>query len=199
MPKLLLATGNPGKARELAGLLAGVPWEMVGLRQLGLTAQVEETGATFEENAAQKARAYAALSGLTTLADDSGLEVEALGGEPGVRSARYAGPHASDAERVRYLLARLKGVPWEQRQARFRAVIVIATPQGHVTLCQGECRGLIALEPRGSGGFGYDPIFYFPELGRTMAELSPQEKSRVSHRAQAAQAARAVLEQWAMG
>ena len=123
---------------------------------------------------------------MLTLADDSGLEVDALGGEPGPLSARYAGKDASDISRISYLLARLKDVPGEKRTARFRCVIALATPDGEVELCSGECRGLITLEPRGELGFGYDPIFYFPGLDKTMAELPPEVKNRVSHRGQAA-------------
>jgi XTP/dITP diphosphohydrolase len=128
-----------------------------------------------------------------SLADDSGLEVEALGGEPGPLSARYAGEGASDAERIDYLLARLKGIPREKRTARFRCVIAIAIPDGKVEVCAGECRGLITTAPRGKHGFGYDPIFYLPELEKTMAELPMEVKNRVSHRARAAEKAREAL------
>lgn len=120
------------------------------------------------------------------LADDSGLEVDALGGEPGRLSARYAGEGASDSDRVSYLLSKLKGVPWEKRSARFRCVIAVAAPDGRLGFCCGECPGLIGLEPQGEGGFGYDPIFYLPELDRTMAQLSLEEKDSISHRGQAA-------------
>ncbi len=193
MPKLLLATNNPGKAREYKSLLSGVPFELVTPAEVGISAEVEEKGKTFEENARLKATALAAESGLLTLADDSGLEVDALGGEPGTLSARYAGKNASDADRVNYLLAKMQGVPQEKRQARFRCVIAIATPQGEVELCSGECEGFIALKPKGNRGFGYDPIFYLPELGKTMAELSPDEKNKVSHRGRAAERARELL------
>jgi XTP/dITP diphosphohydrolase len=132
-----------------------------------------------------------------SLADDSGLEVSALGGEPGVRSARYAGEDASDAERVRYLLSKLDGIPQEKRQARFRCVIAIANPQGEVELCTGECEGFIAFEPKGERGFGYDPIFYLSELGKTMAELPPEKKNKISHRGRAAARAREVLKRLA--
>jgi XTP/dITP diphosphohydrolase len=147
-----------------------------------------------EQNAIQKATAYAGLSGLLTLADDSGLEVDALGGEPGTFSRRYAGESAGDAERNDYLLAKLRDVPEDRRGARFRCVIAIAGPEGAVTTCEGVCEGVIAFEPRGKSGFGYDPIFFLPELGRTMAELALDEKNAISHRARAAREARRLLE-----
>jgi XTP/dITP diphosphohydrolase len=184
--KLLLATNNQGKARELKELLRELPLKLVLPGELGISAEVDETGATFEENASLKATALAKRSGLLSLADDSGLEVEALGGEPGPLSARYAGEGASDRGRVNYLLAKLKGVPWEKRTARFRCVLAIAEPEGEVELCSGECHGFIAFEPKGERGFGYDPIFYFPGLDKTMAELPLDIKNRVSHRGNAA-------------
>jgi XTP/dITP diphosphohydrolase len=194
MPKLLLATNNKGKAREYKSLLEGVPFELVTPAEMGITTEVAEVGETFEENARLKATTLARESGLLTLADDSGLEVVALGGEPGTLSARYAGEGASDRDRVSYLLAKLEGVPQERRQARFRCVIAIATSEGKVEICSGECDGFIALKPRGDKGFGYDPIFYLPELGKTMAELPPDEKNKISHRGRAAAKARVVLE-----
>lgn len=184
--KLLLATSNPGKVREYRSLLGELSLELVLPGELGMTGEVDEVGGSLEENARIKAATLAARSGLLTLADDSGLEVEALGGEPGPFSARYAGKGASDKERVEYLLAKLKGVPWEKRTARFRCVIAIATPEGEVELCSGECHGFIAFGPRGGGGFGYDPVFYFPGLDKTMAELPLDIKNRVSHRGEAA-------------
>ena len=191
--KLLLATGNQGKARELARLLKSAPWELVSLRDAGVDFEVDEVGETLEENAALKASTYARHSGLWALADDSGLEVEALGGAPGVRSRRFAGEGASDADLVREILRRLDGTPWEQRGARFRSVIAVASPNGELHLCQGVCDGVIGFQPQGGGGFGYDPIFFLPERGCTMAELSIEEKNRVSHRAAAARAAEALL------
>jgi XTP/dITP diphosphohydrolase len=190
MTKLLLATTNKGKIREYQALLTGIPYEIVTPADLGITLEVAETGQTFRENAALKAAAFAKESGLLTLADDSGLEVDALGGEPGVNSHRYAGEKATDADRNNFLLAKLKGVPETKRTACFRCVIAIATPAGKVTLFKGECRGLITTEPKGTHGHGYDPIFYVPELGKTMAELTLEEKNRVSHRARAAEQAR---------
>jgi len=194
MRKLLLATNNQGKIREYQHLLQGLPCELVTLAEVGVDAMVEEEGASLEENARLKATAYAALSRLLTLADDSGLEVDALGGEPGVRSARYAGNGASDRERIDYLLARLADVPEAKRQARFRCVIAIATPKGEVKLSEGECQGVITFAPRGEEGFGYDPVFYLPERGKTVAELTPEEKNQISHRGRAAQEARQILE-----
>jgi len=161
---------------------------------MGIHAAVDESGTSLEENARIKATTMASVSGLLTLADDSGLEVNALGGEPGPMSARYAGEGASDKDRVNYLLAKLKDVPWEKRTARFRCVIAIATPGGYVELCSGECPGIIAFEPRGEEGFGYDPVFYMPQLAQTMAELTLAIKNRISHRGQAARQARVVLE-----
>jgi XTP/dITP diphosphohydrolase len=193
MAKLLVATNNSGKLVEYRELLGELCVELVYLPDVGLGDAVEETGTTFEENAVLKAQTYAAASGLLTLADDSGLEVEALGGEPGVRSARYAGHDATDAARYRLLLARLADVPWERRGARFRCVVAIATPDGAVVTVEGECQGIIGFEPRGMHGFGYDPVFYLPEFHQTMAELPPHVKNQISHRARATFRAREVL------
>jgi len=165
----------------------------VTLAEKGITTTVNEEGETLEENARLKAEALAAESQMLALADDSGLEVDALGGEPGPLSARYAGEGASDIERINYLLTRLHGVPQEKRSARFRCVIAIATPGSDVELYQGECHGYITLAPKGENGFGYDPVFYLPELGKTMAELPPELKNRVGHRGQAVRKAREAL------
>jgi len=194
MPKLLLATTNQGKLREFHQLLKGLPFELVSPVEEGIDIVVDESQPSYEENASLKAITYSEASHLITLADDSGLEVDALDGEPGIHSARAAGENASDKDRVERLLARLKDVPEEKRSARFVCVIAIATPGKKVETCQDECRGLIAFEPQGDNGFGYDPIFYFPELGKTMAELTMETKNRVSHRGKAAQKARKVLE-----
>ena len=188
-PKLLVATRNAGKLRELAQLLRDVPCHLVSLGDVGIGHEVDETGSTFEENATLKAETYCRLSGLITLADDSGLEVDALGGEPGVRSARYAGPDATDADRVTFLLAKLANTPSADRSARFRCAIAIAAPRGDVELHSGSCEGRIVSSPRGENGFGYDPIFEFPDLGLTMAELPTRLKNRLSHRAVAARRA----------
>ena len=192
-PKLLIATRNAGKMRELRQLLGGVHYEIVSLDDLGIADEIAETGATFEENAALKAEGCSRLSGLLTLADDSGLEVDALGGAPGVRSARYAGADASDADRVSLLLKNLANTPSDDRSARFRCVIAIAAPGARTRFYAGVCEGRIAPAPRGDNGFGYDPIFAFPELGMTMAELPTERKNAVSHRARAAKKAAAAL------
>ena len=193
MRKLLLATGNQAKVREYRSLLRSLPFRLVTLEEQGITTAVSEVGESLEENARLKAVTLAAESQLVALADDSGLEVDILGGEPGCLSARCAGEGASDEERISYLLARLEGVPREKRSARFRCVITIATPEGRVELCSGECRGLITIEPVGREGFGYDPVFYLPELAKTMAELSLEVKNRISHRGQAARQVPKVL------
>ena len=185
--KLLLATNNQAKVREYRSLLQSLPYELVTLAEQGITTIVSEVGKSLEENARLKATLLATESQLLALADDSGLEVDALGGEPGWLSARYAGENASDKDRVNYLLLRLKDVPWEKRTARFRCVIAIATPDGEVEFCSGECQGFITFEPRGEQGFGYDPVFYLPELDKTMAELPLEIKNQISHRGQAAQ------------
>jgi XTP/dITP diphosphohydrolase len=191
--RLLIATRNRGKKAEYADLLAGLDLELMSLPDLGIEDEVPEQGATFAENALAKARAYAALSGLVTLADDSGLEVDVLDGAPGVYSARYAGEGASDEDRYHRLLAELKGIPEARRTARFRCVIAVVWPDGRERIVAGACEGRIALEPRGEHGFGYDPVFYVPEYGCTMAELTPDVKNRISHRARAAEAARPLL------
>ncbi|MDI6814548.1 MAG: XTP/dITP diphosphatase [Dehalococcoidales bacterium] len=194
MSKLLLATNNQAKVREYRSLLQNLPYELVTLADQGITTIVSEEGGSLEENASLKATLLAAKSKLLTLADDSGLEVDALGGEPGQLSARYGGEGASDRDRVNYLLSRLKGIPWQERSARFRCVIAVATPDGEVEFCSGECRGFVTFEPRGEHGFGYDPVFYLPELDKTMAELPLEIKNQVSHRGQAARKVAQVLE-----
>lgn len=192
MDRLLVATNNPGKLREYRDLLAGLP-ETVEISfpaQEGIDLEVEEVGETFDENARIKAVAYAQASGLLTLADDSGLEVDALDGAPGVRSARYAGPGASDADRYRKLLADLAGIPPGQRSARFRCVVALALPEGPVYTAEGRCEGNIGFSARGEHGFGYDPVFIVDGFGgKTLAELSPEVKNRISHRARAMEAA----------
>lgn len=193
MPRLLLATTNPGKIREYRLLLAGLDYQIVTLSEQGINETVTEEGESYERNAATKAAAYAKLSRLITLADDSGIEVDALNGKPGVHSARFAGEKATDADRVVKLLAMLSGVPPDKRTAHFKCVIAIATPEGKLDLCQGECHGIIAPEAKGENGFGYDPIFYLPGLGKTMAELPPRLKNRLSHRGKAARKAKKIL------
>ena len=189
--RLLIATTNPGKVGEYQHLLNGLAYELVSLSEVGITREVDETGATYEENALLKAREYAALSGLLTLADDSGLEVDALGGRPGVHSARYA---PDSPARIRKLLAEMQNVPAAERTARFQCVIALAWPDGRTEITTGACEGQIATEARGVNGFGFDPVFYVPESGLTMAELPDNVKNLISHRARAAQKMRPMLE-----
>ena len=196
MPQLLLATNNAGKIAEYRQLLDGSGWQIVTPAEIGLNIDVDETGQTYAENATLKAVAYARASGLTSLADDSGLEVDALDGRPGLLSARYAGADRTDAERVEALLTELRDVADEQRTARFRCVIAIASGEDRVELAEGTVEGRIVRAPRGKSGFGYDPIFLLPERGLTMAELPAGEKHGVSHRGAAARQARAILERW---
>lgn len=193
---LLIATTNPHKITEFREILGDLPYRLVSPIDIGLDLEVEETGATFAENARLKAIAYADASGLLALADDSGLEIDALGGEPGIYSARWAGENVTYPERFEILFARLADVPSEQRTARYRCAIAIAAPapRGLIGEVDGTLEGVIANEPRGTGGFGYDPIFYVPEQGRTVGEMSAEEKHRISHRARAATAARTVLD-----
>jgi XTP/dITP diphosphohydrolase len=193
--KLLIATNNPGKLREYRDLLRGLPVKITSLQEEGIDFEPEETGSTFEENAALKARAFAARSGLPTLADDSGLEIDALGGAPGVHSARYGGARrGEDVYRYEMVLRQLEGVSPAERTARFRCVVAVALPDGWVATADGKVEGVIAFEPRGDRGFGYDPIFFMPEFECTMAQLPPETKNRISHRARAVQAARPILE-----
>ena len=183
--RLLVATRNRGKLRELERMLGPEGIEPVGLDHLEAPPEIREEGQTFLENARAKAWALARSQGLPALADDSGLVVEALGGEPGVRSARFAGPGATDADNNRRLLERLAGVPPERRRAEFVCCLVLALPgRGEVT-AEARLEGRILDEPRGSGGFGYDPLFWVDELGRSAAELDPETKNRVSHRGRA--------------
>lgn len=184
--RLLIATSNPGKFRELKEGLAPLGWTLFSLLDYPFKMPPEE-GATFEDNAVLKAAYAARQSGLPTLADDSGLEVAALGGEPGVYSARY-GNKATDLERNVYLLERLRGVPPGERKARFVAVLVIAYPDGYMELYRGETEGEILEAPRGEWGFGYDPLFWVPEAGKTFAEMTLEEKASYSHRGKALRA-----------
>ena len=190
---LLIATKNRGKVAEYRDLLADLPFQILSLEDVGIDVDVEETGSTFEENAILKAQTYAQLSGLLTWADDSGLAVDALGGWPGVHSARHAGPHATDADRIAILLQKLQGVPPEQRTAAFHCTVAVATPQGQVWTTQGMCSGVILEQPEGRGGFGYDPVFFVPVLGETFAQLTPKQKNAISHRGIAARKARELL------
>jgi XTP/dITP diphosphohydrolase len=194
--QLLIGTANAGKVREFAALLADLPWTILTPGALGIDEDVAETGTTFAENALLKAAWYARRSGLVTLADDSGLEVAALDGAPGVYSARFAGPGASDADRNALLLERLRDVPWHARLARFVCCIAIAAPDGRSETVTGVLSGVIERAPRGSGGFGYDPLFYVLDDDATLAELPAARKNAISHRARAAAAAREVLRRW---
>lgn len=193
---LVVATRNQGKMREYRQLLADWPVELISLDDAGVTGDVDETGDTFLANARLKASEYARLSNLTTISDDSGLEVHALGGDPGVYSARYGGDACqSDADRVALLLRNLDGLPREQRVARFRCVTAIAAPGGAVIgTVVGSVAGMIQFKPEGEHGFGYDPVFHLPSLGRTIAQVPLEIKNRVSHRADAARKARRVFE-----
>lgn len=188
MPTLLLATGNPGKLRELRALVAGTPLECVGLAEFPQVPVAEEPGATFAENACLKALHYAEHTGLWTLADDSGLEVDALDGAPGVLSARYAGTPSDDAANNRKLVAALAGVAPARRTARFRCAMALAEPGRVRAETTGAFEGVIIDAPRGTNGFGYDPHFFVPDLGRTAAELPSDLKNRRSHRGQALRA-----------
>ena len=195
--KLLVATRNPGKVEEYRALLSDLPLEITWLDAEGITLEVEETGTTFEENARLKATIYAQISGLLTWADDSGLEVDALDGWPGVASARHAGPDASDADRTQILLHKMQDVPYERRTAVFRCVVSVASPQnGELLSASGASSGVIMFQPKGDGGFGYDPVFYVPKYGRTYAELEPHEKHALSHRGRAARKAKILLQRY---
>ena len=187
MKRMILATGNPGKAREFASLLAPLAIPVSPMTEAGYTGPIEETGATFEENARLKAQAVFQATGWPSLADDSGLEVDALAGAPGIYTARYGGEGFTDAERTQLLLEALSDVPAGRRTARFVCVLCCVLEGGRLLSVRGECAGEIALTPKGTGGFGYDPVFLLPD-GRTMAELSAAEKGRYSHRARAVEA-----------
>lgn len=191
--KLLIATNNRGKRDEYALLLDGLDLELVVPSDLGLELEVAETGETYAENALLKARAFAQASGLLTLADDSGLEVDALDGGPGVYSARYGGASLSDEDRYWLLVRNLDPLPPSQRSARFCCVIALVWPSGREVTVEGACEGRITRGPRGTNGFGYDPVFWVIERGCTMAELSPEVKNTISHRARAAAHARRIL------
>lgn len=184
--RLVLATGNPGKADELRALLE--EWgavEALDLRSFPSILLPDETASSYEGNAVLKARAVAVATALPALADDSGLEVDALGGEPGVRSARWAGPRATDAERIAKLLGALAGVPAAARGARFRCVVALAWPDGRLETAEGSCDGRIGSLPEGRGGFGFDPVFIAAEIGRSLGRATPVEKRRISHRGRA--------------
>jgi len=188
--KLVIATHNAGKAHEIRALLGNLTLETIALHEAGVVEDIAETGNTYAVNALIKATFAAQATGLPALADDSGLEVDALGGRPGVYSARYA---PTSPERWAKLLAELKDIPWEGRTATFRCVIALAVPDHTPQTVEGVCQGFIAFAPKGQGGFGYDPLFFLPDQGCTMAELSEEVKNQISHRALAVQKARPLL------
>lgn len=196
MRALLLATTNRHKVGEFRAIFSDLPFQLLSLQDVHLNLDVEETGTTFRENAELKALAYARASGLLALSDDSGLEIDALNGAPGVYSARFAGVDTPYPERFKIILEQLQGLPMEKRTARYRAVITIAEPTGYHRSVDGALEGVIAEAPRGENGFGYDPIFLVPTLGKTTAELTPEQKNQISHRGRAAQLAREVLRDW---
>lgn len=195
---LLLASKNPGKLYELTQLLAELPFAVEGSDALRAVPTPTEDGATFEANARKKAIHYSRYIDTLVIADDSGLEVDALDGAPGVRSARLAGPTASDTDRVRLIVRRLERVPWEKRTARFRCVLAVARNGDVLETFEGTVEGLISFEPRGAEGFGYDPIFYYPAAEMTFAEMTAVEKNRVSHRGQALERAIGWLREYAV-
>ncbi|WP_029897260.1 XTP/dITP diphosphatase [Desulfohalovibrio reitneri] len=194
MSRIVLATRNKGKISELRDLLSGSRIEVLSLDDFPGAPEVAEDGETFEENALKKAREMSAYTGLAAVADDSGLEVDALGGAPGVHSARYAGEQGDDEANNAKLLRELSGVPEQERAARFVCVMAAAAPNGAEALARGEWEGRIAFQPQGEGGFGYDPLFIDPELGKASAELAPGEKNARSHRGRALNL---LLETWA--
>ena len=193
--KIIFATGNEGKLGEIKMILKGSGLEVISMKEAGITVPVEENGTTFEENAVIKAKAIAAGTDLVVLADDSGLEIDYLNKEPGVYSARYAGEETPYFIKNQMLLDRLKGVEKEQRTARFVCAIAAALPDGRILTTRGTIEGYIGFAPAGEHGFGYDPIFYVPELGCSTAELSPDQKNELSHRGKALRAMREKLEE----
>jgi len=196
MPVLLLASQNPGKLNEMRVLVAGLPFRVVGPLEIGIRDAPDETGQSFLENATIKALAYARLSGLLTVADDSGLSVDALDGGPGLYSSRFGGEGASDLERNLLLLEKLRGVPREGRGARFTSAVAAAKDGQVLFAAQADVEGFIADEMRGASGFGYDPLFYYPPFGMTFGEMPREEKDRVSHRGQSFARLREFLAGW---
>lgn len=185
MDKIVFATTNEGKVKEIKEILGDFPIEVVSMKEMGITADIEENGTTFEENSLIKARALAKLTGLPALADDSGLEVDYLNGEPGIYSARYLGRDTDYDYKNNYIIDKLSGAKGEERSARFVCVISLVLPDGREFVERGVVEGLIGYEQKGENGFGYDPIFYLPEYGKTSAELPPWEKNKISHRGKA--------------
>ena len=196
MSELLLASQNPGKLNEMRLLVEGLPFRVVGPRELGILEAPDETGTTFLENAAIKALAYARLSGRLTVADDSGLSVDALDGAPGLYSSRFGGEGASDRDRNLLLLEKLRGQPFERRGARFTSAVAVARGAELLFQAQESVQGVIADDMRGENGFGYDPLFFYPPFGRTFGEVPRDEKDRVSHRGKAFARLREFLAGW---
>jgi len=196
MSELLLASQNPGKLKEMGLLVEGLPFQVVAPRELGLLEAPDETGTTFLENAAIKALAYARLSGRLTVADDSGLSVDALGGAPGLYSSRFGGERASDRDRNLLLLEKLRGQPFERRGARFTSAVAVARGGELLFQAQESVEGIIVDDMRGENGFGYDPLFFYPPFGRTFGEVLREEKDRVSHRGKAFARLREFLAAW---
>ena len=193
--RLLIATHNYGKLSEFSQLLGDVPYELVTLKNLGISKEIDEYGTSFIENAEIKSAAYAQLSGLLTISEDSGLEVDALGGKPGVKSHRHGGINTSDEEKNSGILNQLCNVPMADRTARFRSAICISSPNESITTVEGTIEGFIIFAPKGANGFGYDPIFLVPEFGKSMAEMSSDLKNKISHRGKAAMKAVGILRQ----
>jgi XTP/dITP diphosphohydrolase len=191
--EVVIATRNAGKLREIQEILAPLGLKVLSLRDFPEIPEILEDGLTFEENAVKKAAAVARQTRRVAIADDSGLTVDALQGRPGIYSSRFAGEEATDEDRYRKLLKEMAGVPEGQRGAAFICAVAVASPNGKVDVVGGERRGEIALAPKGSHGFGYDPVFFLPQLGKTMAELAPEVKNRISHRAQALEKLKQVL------
>lgn len=193
LKKLVIATGNAHKVEEIRELLNIAELEVLSLTDVGKKLDVDENGTTFRENALIKANAAVQMTGLPSLADDSGLEVDALEGRPGVRSSRFAHEQATDAENNRHLLSLMSDVPWERRSARFRCVMALVVPDKKERFAEGVCEGIIDLKEKGSHGFGYDPLFFIPAYRKTLGELGPTVKNSISHRAAAARALREIL------
>ena len=193
MDKIVFATTNEGKVKEIKEILAGFPIEVVSMKEMNITADIEENGATFEENSLIKAREVSKLTGLPAMADDSGLEVDYLNGEPGIYSARYLGRDTDYNYKNNYIIEKLKNAKDEERSARFVCVISLVLPDGREFIKKGVMEGMIAYEIKGENGFGYDPIFYLPEYGKTSAELSSDEKNKISHRGKALRAMKELI------
>lgn len=196
MNEVVIATTNQGKIREIESILKDIKVKVKSLKDFPDISEIEEDGLTFSENALKKAQLVSKLTGRVTIADDSGLEVQYLNGRPGVYSARYAGENATDALNIQKLLKELQNVPYAQRKAKFRCVMVLCSPNGLCHSVNGECEGIIGFEPQGTYGFGYDPVFIVPEYNKTMAQLGPDIKNRISHRAKALEKLKAIITEY---